>query len=362
MTFPGALSREENQFIEGCGRAFEEARSEISRRIVGQDRVIEELLTALLAEGHCLIIGVPGLAKTLLVSTLAELLSLTFRRIQFTPDLMPTDITGATVIALDRQARERSLNFLKGPIFTNILLADEINRTPPKTQAALMEAMEERQVTAGGVRHPLSRPFFVLATQNPIEQEGTYPLPVSQLDRFLFNVLIDYPEADEEFKILEFTTSAYEASVRCLIERDWLLRALDLVRKVEVEDHLVEYASRLVRWSRPANPQSPSFIKEWVSWGGGPRAVQSMLLGAKARAVLYGRSAVQVEDLHRAVFPALRHRLLLSYHGKAEGIEPDTIIEQLLLAMPEQLYQPKPAATAKPPSRWKRLSRFFGRR
>ena len=365
--------------VQEFGRLLRDVREELRLRVVGQDRVVEELLVSILAEGHCLLIGVPGLAKTLLVSTFAELLGLDSKRIQFTPDLMPNDITGAAIIA-DASPDEvtsdestdatRALRFLKGPVFTNLLLADEINRTPPKTQAALMEAMEERQITAHGTRYPLERPFFVLATQNPIEQEGTYPLPVTQLDRFLFNVLVDYPRDEEEFRIMELTTSAYEGNVRCLLDRDRLLDILELTRQLDIPDELVDYATRLVRATRPQRGEPgetdgrraafgpltearhsavPSgtarsdgdrfpFIKEWVSWGGGPRAIQAILMGARGRAMLYGRSRVQVDDLHRVVFPALRHRILLNYHGEAEGISTDDIIRRVLLAMPDGLY------------------------
>jgi MoxR-like ATPase len=318
--------------------AFRRLRESVARRIVGQDEVVREVLMAILAEGHCLIIGVPGLAKTLIVSTIADALSLLFRRIQFTPDLMPSDITGATIISQE-PAGDRGYQFLRGPVFANVLLADEINRTPPKTQAALMEAMEERQVTAGGARLPLERPFFVLATQNPIEQEGTYPLPVSQTDRFMFNVLIDYPSEEEEFEILELTTSAYRAHLDPVLDREEILLAIAAARRVAISESLVNYAARVVRRTRPADPSAPPFVREWLSWGAGPRAVQAIILGAKAGAILSGRPAVEPEDIHGVILPTLRHRVLLSYHAEAEGVIPDAVIERILEGMPDGLYR-----------------------
>ncbi len=320
--------------------AFERLREAVARRIVGQDGVVREILVAILAEGHCLIIGVPGLAKTLIVSTIAELLSLGWKRIQFTPDLMPTDITGATIIS-DEGAAERGYRFLKGPIFSNVILADEINRTPPKTQAALMEAMEERQVTAGGVRFEMERPFFVLATENPIEQQGTYPLPVSQIDRFMFNVLIDYPSQKEEFEVLRLTTSSYRVEMGPLLSKDVILRAIAAARRVEVPEPLLHYATRIIRRSRPADPSAPDFVREWLAWGGGPRAVQALIRGSKAHALLSGRAVVEAEDIHRVLAPTLRHRMVLSYHAEAEGIKPDSIIERILRGMPDGLYRPE---------------------
>jgi len=356
---PLDLSTDDRFRVQEYGETFQTIREAIGRRIVGQENVIEELLLALLAEGHALIVGVPGLAKTLLVSTVSDILSLKFKRIQFTPDLMPSDITGATIIGDDGMQGDRALRFLHGPIFANILLADEINRTPPKTQAALMEAMEERQVTAGGKRHVLERPFFVLATQNPIEQEGTYPLPVSQLDRFLFNIVIDYPAFDEEFEVLELTTSTYEAELGYLLDRDRILEAIELARRIEVSEDLVDYATRIVRRTRPGEPDAPDFVREWVSWGGGPRAVQSVILGAKSRALLNARTSVNDEDIHRVVFPSLRHRVLLNYHGEAEDLDTDEVIEKVLLTMPDGRYQAaRQVKTAKSP--WSFLTRWFG--
>lgn len=354
-----ALGTEDRRRIREFGEHFRELRDQVGRRIVGQDTVIEELLIVMLSEGHALIVGVPGLAKTLLVSTIAELLSLKFKRIQFTPDLMPSDITGATIIGADSLDGDRRLRFLRGPVFANILLADEINRTPPKTQAALMEAMEEGQVTAAGQRHKLERPFFVLATQNPIEQEGTYPLPVSQLDRFLFNIDIDYPDFDEEFEVLQLTTSTYITALKCLIEREGIIEALDLARRIDVPGTLLDYATQIVRRTRPGEAEAPDFVREWVSWGGGPRAVQAILMGAKSRALLNARDEVTDEDIHRVVFPALRHRVLLNYHGEAEGKKTDDVIEEVLLSMPGGRYRKdEPTQDVRTP--WSFLKRWFG--
>lgn len=351
--------------IAELGSSLRRLREELGKRIIGQDVVIEELLIALLAEGHCLLVGVPGLAKTLLISTVAELIRLDFKRIQFTPDLMPNDITGATMIGQGEKPGTRSLRFLKGPIFTHLLLADEINRTPPKTQAALMEAMEERQVTAGGRTHRLEPPFFVLATQNPIEQEGTYPLPVTQLDRFLLEVHVDYPDFDEEFQVVERTTSSYRSEIQPQLDRDTLLEAIRTTRAISIPGELADYATRIVRFTRPADSDESSesleVVREWISWGAGPRAVQSLLAGARARALLEGRSRVELADIHRVVFPALRHRIQLNYHGEAEGITPDQVIEEILLAMPDSRYErPEPVLRDRGKSRWSLLRGLFG--
>ncbi len=299
----------------------------------------------------------PGLAKTLMIRTLADSMTLSFNRVQFTPDLMPSDITGATIIS-EEGGGDRGYRFLKGPVFANVILADEINRTPPKTGAALMEAMEERQVTAGGQRFPLDRPFFVLATQNPIEQEGTYPLPVSQIDRFMFNVLIDYPSADEEFEILQRTTSAYASAIEPVVDRPTILRGIAAARRVSVPDRLVDYATRIVRRTRPADASSPDFVRESLAWGAGPRAVQAILLGAKAHALLAGRPEVAAEDIHAVVAPTLRHRMLLGYHAEAEGVQPDAVIERILDGMPDGLYR-RPATSAR--QRPGVLGRLFGK-
>jgi len=314
-------------------RAQAAIRAEIGRVIVGQERVVEELLTSLFTSGHCLLIGVPGLAKTLLVSTLARALHLSFNRVQFTPDLMPSDITGTEVLEEDAE-RRRFFRFLKGPVFTNVLLADEINRTPPKTQAALLQAMQEYQVTAGGETYPLERPFFVLATQNPIEQEGTYPLPEAQLDRFMFSVYLDYPSFAEEVQIVGATTAAATAEVAPVLDAARILAFQELVRRVPAAAPVIEYAVRLAQASRPATPEAPKFVRDYVSWGAGPRASQYLVLGAKARAVLSGRYAASVEDV-RALAPAvLQHRILTNFTAEAEGVSSRDIVARLLEALP----------------------------
>ena len=310
---------------------------ELRRVIVGQDEVVNEILTAFLAGGHVLLRGVPGLAKTLLIKTLAQAVHLKFSRIQFTPDLMPSDIIGTEVIEEDRATGVRNIRFIPGPIFANIILADEINRTPPKTQAALLEAMQEYQVTVGGVRHTLERPLFVLATQNPIEQEGTYPLPEAQLDRFMLNVIINYPTASDEKQILAQTTTGHEPSATAVATGAQIERARLLVREVVAADNVIDYASRLVRASRPtgtADDRVPEFVKQWLRWGAGPRAGQALLLAGKARAVLNGRPAVSLEDI-RAVAPSvLRHRLLVNFQAEADGIDAETVVTRLLDAVP----------------------------
>jgi MoxR-like ATPase len=305
---------------------------ELRKVIVGQDRVIEEMLIAMLAGGHCLIVGVPGLAKTLMVNTLANLLSLSFSRIQFTPDLMPSDITGTDIIEEDSHTGKRSFKFIKGPIFANIILADEINRTPPKTQSALLQAMQEYKVTASGTTYELEKPFFVLATQNPIEQEGTYPLPEAQLDRFMFEITITYPSAEEEEKIVETTTSAHLPTVDEVLSGKDILEFAELTRKVPVSQHLIKEAVRLVSLTRP-NPDGKGnlkFIKDWVRWGASPRASQYLILGAKAKALLDGRYTPTVDDIRRVASPVLKHRIIPSFNAEAEGIGSLDIIERLL--------------------------------
>ena len=302
---------------------------EIQRVIVGQKKVIEEVLIALFSKGHCLLVGVPGLAKTLLISTLAEILDLEFNRIQFTPDLMPSDITGTDILQEDASGR-RKFQFLKGPVFTNILLADEINRTPPKTQAALLQSMQEYKVTAGGTTYPLDLPFFVLATQNPIEQEGTYPLPEAQLDRFMFNIEIQYPPFEDEVQIVMQTTSVGKPTPAKVMDGAAIRRYQDLVRQVPASPFVVEYAVSLSQKSRPQNPAAPQFIRDYVEWGGGPRASQYLILGAKARTILQGRFAVSVEDIQALAPPVLRHRIIPNFKAQAEGLSSLDIIARLM--------------------------------
>ncbi len=304
--------------------------SEIGKRVIGQERIVEGLLTALLADGHVLLVGVPGLAKTLLISTLAESLDLAFRRIQFTPDLMPSDITGTEILEEDRSTGKRQFRFVRGPIFANVVLADEINRTPPKTQAALLQAMQERAVTVAGETMPLERPFFVLATQNPIEQEGTYPLPEAQLDRFMLELRIGYPSREEEEEVALQTTSDREPEIRGVLDAATLRELQGLVRRVPVPRSLVAYAVRLARATRPEDPESPEPIRQFVSWGAGPRASQYLTLGAKARAAMEGRGVPSYEDV-RAVAPSvLRHRLVTNFQAEAEGRTASDLVEELI--------------------------------
>jgi len=302
---------------------------QLGKVIVGQERVIEELLIALFASGHCLLVGVPGLAKTLLLSSLARILDLEFSRIQFTPDLMPSDITGSEILQEDPATRERVFRFVPGPVFANLVLADEINRTPPKTQSALLQAMQEYQVSAGGDTRPLPLPFFVMATQNPIEHEGTYPLPEAQLDRFFLQIKIGYPSEEEERRIVLETTGAGKAELQKALTGDEVLDLQQLVRKVPVPDSVVEGAVKLTRSTRPEDPHSPEFIRKWVSWGAGPRASQALILGAKAYALLDGRLAVDASDVARIVKPILRHRIVLNFQAEAEGVSVDEVIDKL---------------------------------
>ena len=316
--------------VEEMCRKKAEITAEIKKVIVGQEKVIEEILIALFCRGHSLLVGVPGLAKTLLISTLAGIMELKFNRVQFTPDLMPSDITGTDILEEEAGSKKRSFRFLKGPIFTNILLADEINRTPPKTQAALLQAMQEYQVTAGGVTYDLDLPFFVLATQNPIEQEGTYPLPEAQLDRFMFNIGMDYPPFMEEVEIVAMTTTSYQPVLDKVINGEKILQMQDLVRRVPVSSHVIEYAVRLLRSSRPGEPEALPFVKEWVEWGAGPRASQHLILAAKARAIMRGAYVVSVEDVKAVIQSILRHRIIVNFKAQAEGIHPLHIIQRLL--------------------------------
>ncbi len=318
------------QAVQKLNDAYRLVTEQLGRVIVGQQHVIEELLIAIFARGHCLLVGVPGLAKTLMIRTLADALRLQFSRIQFTPDLMPADITGTEVIQEDKVSGSRGFKFLKGPIFANVILADEINRTPPKTQAALLEAMQEHQITAGGSRHRLAEPFFVLATQNPIEHEGTYPLPEAQLDRFMFHILVDYPSEEEEFQIVRQTTADVETTIAATLSGEQILELQKIVRRVPVADHVIRYALDLVRRTRGSAPDAPDFVRSYVQWGAGPRASQYLILGAKARAVLQGRYYAGCEDVRAVAGPVLRHRILTNFNAEAEGIKPDEIVRRLI--------------------------------
>ena len=318
---------------ERLTQARDSIRRQLREVIVGQDLVIEEVLIALFSRGHCLLQGVPGLAKTLLVTSLAKILDLQSSRIQFTPDLMPSDITGTEILQEDSSSRASSLRFVPGPIFANLVLADEINRTPPKTQAALLQAMQESQVTAGAQTYPLPRPFFVMATQNPIEQEGTYPLPEAQLDRFFLRITMDYPSFDEERRIVLETTSGHLPKLEKVLGATDVMELQDLVRRVPVPDSVIDFAVKLARATRPKDPLSPENVRSWVSWGAGPRASQSLIIGAKARALLEGRLVVAQEDVERVAKPILRHRLVLNYQAEAEGIATDELIARVLRAL-----------------------------
>jgi MoxR-like ATPase len=320
--------------VAALADVYRQLRAEIGKVIIGQEDVVEELLTGLFARGHVLLVGVPGLAKTLLVSTVARILSLSFRRIQFTPDMMPSDITGTDILQDDPETGRRRFTFIAGPVFANIILADEINRTPPKTQAALLEAMQERHVTAGGATYPLPDPFFVLATQNPIEQEGTYPLPEAQLDRFMLNVRVPYPSAVEELEILRRTTGDDTPAPAVMLSGEQIVALQHLVRRVPVAEHVFLHARDLVRASRPNEPEATETVRKCVSWGAGPRAGQSLILAAKARAVLHGRFHAGVADVRHVAKPVLRHRIVTTFHAEAEGIDPDKIIDHLLAALP----------------------------
>ena len=313
-----------------------EIKKQIANAIIGQEEVIDQLLIALFSRGHCLFVGVPGLAKTMLVSTLADVLNLNFNRIQFTPDLMPSDITGTDILQEDHTTGKRFFRFIKGPIFANIILADEINRTPPKTQAALLQAMQEYKVTAGGTTYSLELPFLVFATQNPIEQEGTYPLPEAQLDRFMFHIDVDYPKEDEEQEIVKTTTSAYQPQLTKILSPEKILALQDLVLRVPVSDYVVSYAIKLVRMSRPNDGSAPGFIKEWIAWGAGPRASQYLVLGGKARAILEGRYAVTCEDIRALAKPVFKHRLITNFHAEAEGIDSVEVTKRLLEELKEE--------------------------
>jgi len=322
------------QAVEELGQARDAIVTELRKTIVGMDDVIDEMMIAIFARGHCLLVGVPGLAKTLLVSSLAQTMSLSFKRIQFTPDLMPSDITGTELLQEDPTTHERRFKFQKGPVFTNLLLADEINRTPPKTQAALLEAMQEKRVSSGGEEFVLDKPFFVLATQNPIEQEGTYPLPEAQLDRFLFNVMVKYPSRDEELDIMRSVTSDDEPVLNEVVDGPTIEKFQHVVRRIPVADHVFEYAAALVRATRPDEPDSPAFVKKLMSWGAGPRASLNLILAGKARAALRGRCHVSVEDIRELCLPVLRHRVIPSFAARSEGMTTDDLIEKIVAEIP----------------------------
>lgn len=317
------------ELVKILNTKYTDLKNEISKVIVGQDKIIEQIVISILAKGHCLLVGVPGLAKTLIVKTLAEVLDLNFSRIQFTPDLMPSDITGTEILENDNDGK-KIFKFIKGPVFANIILADEINRTPPKTQSALLEAMQEHRVTAAGLSYVLEEPFFVLATQNPIEQEGTYPLPEAQLDRFMFNLWLDYPKFEEELDIIKKTTSMYSPETKIILSREEIILFQDLVRKVPVADEVIDYAVRLVAKTRPMNESSPKIIKDYISWGAGPRASQYLILGAKTNCVLEGRFSPGIDDVIKVTQPVLRHRLITNFNAEADGLNVINIIEELM--------------------------------
>lgn len=317
------------QLVEKLNQSVNLLKSEIGKVIIGQNEIVESLLIALLAKGHCLLVGVPGLAKTLLIRTLADVLNLNFSRIQFTPDLMPGDITGTEIIDDDPTTNQRSFRFIKGPIFANIILADEINRTPPKTQAALLEAMQEYKVTAAGHTYSLEEPFFVLATQNPIEQEGTYPLPEAQLDRFMFNLWLDYPRFEEELEIIKTTTSSYKPELNKVVSSNEIMEFQNLIRRVPVADNVIEYAVRVVNATR-TNSNANEYIKQWVNWGAGPRASQYLILAAKTKAVIDGRFTPNIDDVKSSMLPVLRHRIIPNFNAEAEGISSIEIINKIL--------------------------------
>ncbi len=325
---------EEIQVVEELGKARDAIVAELRKTIVGMDDVIDELMIAIFARGHCLLVGVPGLAKTLLVSSLAETMSLSFKRIQFTPDLMPSDITGTELLQEDPETHQRQFQFQKGPVFTNLLLADEINRTPPKTQAALLEAMQEKRVSSGGEDHKLDEPFFVLATQNPIEQEGTYPLPEAQLDRFLFNISVKYPSYSEEIDIVRNVTGDDEPALEKVVDASSILEFQHVVRRIPVSDHVHNYAVTMARATRPDDPDAPEFVKKLMAWGAGPRASLNLVLAGKARAALRGRCHVSIDDIRELCLPVLRHRIIPNFAARSEGMTADTLIAKLVEEVP----------------------------
>ncbi len=323
--------RSDVEAVQQLNKSFVQMREEIAKVIIGQDAIIEQLFISLLSRGHCLLVGVPGLAKTLLIKTVSDVLDLKFNRIQFTPDLMPSDITGTEIIEEDKKSGEKIFKFVQGPVFANIVLADEINRTPPKTQAALLEAMQEHKVTAGGKTYTLDEPFFVLATQNPIEQEGTYPLPEAQLDRFMFNLWLEYPSFEQELQIVKSTTSLYAPKLKHTLSADDIIDFQDLVRRVPVADSVVEYAVQLVAKTRPKDALAPQFIKDWLTWGAGPRASQYLILGAKTRAILHGKYTPDIDDVRAVAVSVLRHRIIPNFNAEADGVTALQIVEKLLV-------------------------------
>ena len=334
MVEQNQMNQDDLAAVERLTNAYKTIRAEMAKAIVGQEQVLEELMMCIFARGHAILEGVPGLAKTLMVSSLARCLKLDFNRIQFTPDLMPSDITGTEVIQEDRATGTRDFKFLEGPIFANIILADEINRTPPKTQAALLEAMQERQTSVGGKRMPMKDPFFVLATQNPIEQEGTYPLPEAQQDRFMFKIFVDYPAWEEEFDIVRLTTAIEDVELTPVLDGPAILEIQHTIRSVPVADHVIQYAMRLVRATRVHEGDVPGFITDYVSWGAGPRACQYLIFGGKVRAVLHGRFHVSTEDIQAVAKPVLRHRIITNFNADAEGFTTDKIIDMMIDVIP----------------------------
>jgi MoxR-like ATPase len=334
-TRPAAASGADLEAVQQLSHAYKTMAHELSKVIVGQGEVVEQVLTAMFCQGHVLLVGVPGLAKTLLVKTISDVLHLSFKRIQFTPDLMPSDITGTEVIEEDRTTGKRVFRFVRGPLFANMVLADEINRTPPKTQAALLEAMQEHRVTSGETTHTLPEPFFVLATQNPIEQEGTYPLPEAQLDRFMFMTLVRYPTPADEIQIMKQATSSYQAELSRVLDGERILQLQQIVRRVPVADHVFAYARDLVRATRPGEPGVPAYINELVQWGAGPRASIYLILAGKARAILQGRVHVTTEDIQNVAHPVLRHRIMTTFSAEASGMTPDKVIDRLLKEVPK---------------------------
>jgi MoxR-like ATPase len=324
------LVSDEVEFVDHISEKVKSIKSEIAKVIIGQEEIIDQLLIALISRGHCLLVGVPGLAKTLLIKTLAEVIDLKFSRIQFTPDLMPSDITGTEILEEDQITKKREFRFISGPIFANVILADEINRTPPKTQAALLEAMQEHKVTTAGVTYTLQEPFFVLATQNPIEQEGTYPLPEAQLDRFMFNLWLDYPKFEEEIKIVQSTTSEYAPNLSKVVTAEEIIAFQNFVRKVPVAENVIEYAVKAASKTRPNNNVSADSINQWISWGAGPRASQYLILAAKARAVMNAKYTPNIDDVRFAMVPVFRHRIITNFNAEAEGIKSVDVINKIL--------------------------------